>query len=78
MTKKRVFHLPAPLNSVSQPVNDRLNLLYVEVLKNVEFTFKSNEQRSLGCALFCYKASRKRLEHERSVGRNTRRSLPTS
>ena len=30
------------------------------------------------CALFCYKARRKRLEHERSVGRNTRRSLPTS
>ena len=33
-----------------------------------------NKQRSLGCALFCYKARRKRLEHERSVGRNTRRS----
>ena len=40
-----------------------------------------NKYRSLDCALFCYKARRKRLEHERSVGRNTRRSrvfLPTS
>ena len=40
-----------------------------------------NKQRSLDCALFCCKARRKRLEHERSVGGNTRRSrvfLPTS
>ena len=33
-----------------------------------------NKQRSLDCALFCCKARRKRLEHERSVGENTRRS----
>ena len=32
-----------------------------------------NKQRSLDCALFRCKARRKRLEHERSVGRNTRR-----
>ena len=30
--------------------------------------------KSLDCALFCFKACRIRLEHERSVGRNTRRS----
>ena len=44
-------------------------------------TVSLNKYRSLDCALFCYKALRKRLEHERSVGRNTRRSrvfLPTS
>ena len=33
-----------------------------------------NKSRILDCALFCCKARRKRLEHERSVGRNTRRS----
>ena len=32
-----------------------------------------NKQRSLDCALFCCKTRRKWLEHERSVGRNTRR-----
>ena len=32
-----------------------------------------NKQRSLDCALFCCRARRKRLELERSVGRNTRR-----
>ena len=41
MTKRRVFHLPALLNLVSQPVYDHLNLLYVEVLKNFEFIFKT-------------------------------------
>ena len=32
-----------------------------------------NKQRSLDCALFCCKTRRKRLKHERSVRRNTRR-----
>ena len=32
-----------------------------------------NKQRSLDCALFCCKTRTKWLEHERSVGRNTRR-----
>ena len=44
-----------------------------------EENMQDNEQ--IDCALFCCKARRKRLEHERSVGRNTRRSrvfLPTS
>ena len=43
----------------------------------VNFALLFNKKRSLGCALFCYKARRKRLEHERSVGRNTRRSQRT-
>ena len=47
--------------------------------------FSANEvfvsARSLDCALFCCKARMKRLEHERSVGGNTKHSrvfLPTS
>ena len=31
-----------------------------------------NKSRILDCALFCCKARRKRLEHERSLGRDTR------
>ena len=42
------------------------------------FDFKGqlsfDKYRSLDCALFCCKARRKRLQHERSVERNTRRS----
>ena len=34
-----------------------------------------NEWRGLDCALFCWKARRKGLEHERSVGTNTRRVM---
>ena len=34
-----------------------------------------NKWRSLNYALFCCKARRKRLEHERSVGGNTRRIM---
>ena len=46
-------------------------ILYLCIQNNITLF---NKQRSLECALFCYKARRKRLEHERSVGRNTRRS----
>ena len=38
-------------------------------------TIKFNKQRSLDRASFCCEACRKRLEHQRSVGRNTRRKL---
>ena len=34
-----------------------------------------NWWRSLNSALFCCKARRKRLEHERSVGRKTKRIM---
>ena len=47
------------------------HILYLCIQNNITLF---NKQRSLDCALFCYKARRKRLEHERSVGRNTRRS----
>ena len=46
------------------------HILYLCIQNNITLF---NKQRSLDCALFCYKARRKRLEHERSVGRNTRR-----
>ena len=51
------------------------------VLFWLEFVKIFNKKRSLDCALFHCKACRMQLEHERSIGKNTRHSqvfLPTS
>ena len=53
----------------------------ISALLTNALTSLCNKQRSPDCALFCCKARKKRLEHERSVGGNARRSrelLPTS
>ena len=49
---------------------------YVISFRNVLDYFVINKKRSLDCALFFCKARKKRLEHQWSVGRNTRRSNP--
>ena len=50
-------------------VNVSLDILEMDKIAQVNVT-----ERSVDCALFCCEAHRKRLEHERSEERNTRRS----
>ena len=60
-TSERIINYPAGVTPL-------FSYVLIETLDQM-----FNKQRSLDCALFCCKARRKRLELERSVGRNTRR-----
>ena len=80
-----LFDNKNPLNSITLlsifKINFTCLLLYSSRVFKSFGNLLINKQRSLDCALFCCKAHRKRLELERSVGRNTRRSRmfrPTS
>ena len=59
----------------SQKEDSRPHWSFCGMVQELNFPTRGlfNKQRSLDCALFCCKTRRKWLEHERSVGRNTRR-----
>ena len=50
-------------------VNVSLDILEMDRIAEVNLI-----ERTVDCALFCCEARKKRLDHERSVERNTRRS----
>ena len=62
------------MQTAPTPMDHTYAIVSLDILEMDKIAQVNLNERTVECALFCCEARKKRLDHERSVERNTRRS----